>query len=98
MNKYYGAADAMAAAEFKTYTGVDWSPEFAVTPDDAYDTADGTFCDDTDLEPGDVVTLISGGPAMTVLSYCDECGDVEVAWFDEDGALHMQLFPWEAVA
>lgn len=59
---------------------------------------DDTFGDAAPIEPGDVVMLITGGPRMTVLSYCDECGDVEVAWFDKDDALHIQLFPEEAVA
>lgn len=61
------------------------------------DSNDDTFGDVAPIEPGDVVMLITGGPAMTVLSYCDECGDVEVAWFDKDDALHIQLFPEEAL-
>lgn len=34
--------------------------------------------------PGDLAVLASGGPLLTVLSYCEECGDVEVAWFDDE--------------
>jgi uncharacterized protein YodC (DUF2158 family) len=48
-------------------------------------------------EPGDVVTLVSGGPDMTVLDVCLDCGEVEVAWFnfdDENGfAFYNETFP-----
>lgn len=45
----------------------------------------------TTYEPGDVVTLITGGPAMTVLEICDDCGDVGVGWFNEvDGHWHFE--------
>lgn len=44
---------------------------------------------------GDVVTLISGGPALTVLNVC-ECGTVEVAWFD-GASLSVQFLPEEAL-
>ncbi|MCW0235265.1 MAG: DUF2158 domain-containing protein [Ferrovibrio sp.] len=39
-------------------------------------------------EVGDVVALVSGGCPMTVESYCEDCGTVDVVWFegsDEDG-------------
>ena len=35
-------------------------------------------------EPGDIVNLVSGGPDMTVLGVCADCGEVEVAWFNID--------------
>ena len=41
-------------------------------------TPNGTY------EPGDIVQLISGGPDMTVLDVCVDCGEVEVAWFNID--------------
>lgn len=36
----------------------------------------------TTYEPGDVVKLITGGPEMTVLEICDDCGDVGCGWFN----------------
>lgn len=51
--------------------------------------------EDTDttshIETGDIVHLVSGSPAMTVLSVCDECGDAEVAWFDGDSMQYAVL-------
>ena len=32
---------------------------------------------------GDVVSLLVGGPDMVVLDICEDCGSVDVAWFDE---------------
>ena len=40
-------------------------------------------------QPGDIVELISGGVEMTVVDTCNECGEVDVAFFifgDEGGA------------
>ena len=36
---------------------------------------------------GDIVTLASGGPDMTVLGVCPDCDGIECAWFnfDEEG-------------
>ncbi|TIL91446.1 MAG: DUF2158 domain-containing protein [Mesorhizobium sp.] len=51
---------------------------------------------DTGFDVGDVVRLISGGPALTVLSACEECGEVEVAWFD-GASLSVQGLPEEAL-
>lgn len=39
---------------------------------------------DGNYESGDIVSLISGGPDMTVLGVCEDCGEVEVAWFNYD--------------
>lgn len=39
-----------------------------------------------DYEPGDIVTLISGGPDMTVRGVCEDCGQVAVDWFTFDDA------------
>lgn len=36
-----------------------------------------------ELEVGDVVFLVSGGPPLTVVDVC-ECGSVEVVWFADD--------------
>ncbi|MGX9144992.1 YodC family protein [Mesorhizobium sp. 128a] len=44
---------------------------------------------------GDLVTLLSGGPALTVIHVCD-CGTVEVAWFD-GASLSVQDLPEEAL-
>lgn len=33
---------------------------------------------------GDLVEIKSGGPAMTVRSICEDCGDVIVQWFNFD--------------
>ncbi|MDX8495871.1 DUF2158 domain-containing protein [Mesorhizobium sp. VK22B] len=49
-----------------------------------------------DFEVGDVVTLVSGGPALTVLHVCGECGTVEVAWFD-GASLSVQDLPEDAL-
>lgn len=63
----------------------------------AYGTGfDGVVLDGVEWETGDVVRLISGGPALTVLSVCDECGSVEVAWFD-GASLSVQGLPEEAL-
>lgn len=53
-----------------------------------------TFLDDTDdTGPaiGDIVSLASGSPDMTVISVC-ECGTVEVAWYDDNG-MNIDVFP-----
>ena len=34
--------------------------------------------------PGDIVGVLSGGPAMTVVDVCPDCGEVEVSWFNYD--------------
>jgi uncharacterized protein YodC (DUF2158 family) len=48
-------------------------------------------------EPGDIVTLVSGGPDMTVIDVCADCGEVHVAWFNfaEDTGFHLyeESFP-----
>lgn len=41
---------------------------------------------------GEIVSLVSGGPDMTVLDYCDDCDTVEVAWFNGD-ALEIYSLP-----
>lgn len=49
------------------------------------------------FEPGDVVELVSGGPEMTVVDRCQDCGEVEVAFFlfgeDASCTFHRELFP-----
>ncbi len=37
-----------------------------------------------DFEPGDVVTLKSGGPPMTINLLNQSTGELCVIWFDED--------------
>lgn len=48
-------------------------------------------------EPGDIVTLVSGGPDMTVVDVCDDCGEVHVAFFlftsDADCDFYQESFP-----
>lgn len=39
------------------------------------------------FEEGEVVTLKSGGPKMTVLGVDELRGEVDVVWFNEDGEL-----------
>ena len=47
--------------------------------------------DDTGPAIGDIVSLASGSPDMTVISVC-ECGTVEVAWYDDNG-MNIDVFP-----
>lgn len=55
---------------------------------------------DDEYWPGDIVTLLTGSPPMTVLSACGDCGSVDVAFYDDDG-LHIldlpeaALVPWD---
>lgn len=51
-------------------------------------------------EPGDIVALVTGGPDMTVLGACDDCGMVEVAWFNFDEEFGWTFFnePFPAIA
>lgn len=44
-------------------------------------------------EPGDIVELVSGGPAMTVLDACQNCGDVEVAYATPKGRIEILTLP-----
>ncbi len=45
-------------------------------------------------EPGDIVWLVSGGPDMTVIDVCPDCGEVEVAWFSDGGdGFNVEQFP-----
>ena len=39
---------------------------------------------DNEFAPGEIVTIKSEGPPMTVLGFCEDCGEVEVAWFNFD--------------
>ncbi len=60
---------------------------------------DGMF-DQTDDEfdgpaIGDIVQLASGSPDMTVIDFCDECGDATVAYYD--GNMVVMTFPIEAL-
>jgi len=47
--------------------------------------------------PGDIVSIVSGGPEMAVLGVCPDCGEVEVSWFnynDEEGFVYFnESFP-----
>jgi uncharacterized protein YodC (DUF2158 family) len=46
--------------------------------------------------PGDVVTLLTGSPLMTVLSVCEH-GCVEVAWYDDHKGMNIDAYPEEAL-
>jgi uncharacterized protein YodC (DUF2158 family) len=64
------------------------------------------FIDGDTVNVGDVATLRSGGPSMTVVAVgpCDgrECvlekGEVECAWFDVDNRNCAEVFPIAALA
>lgn len=47
------------------------------------------------LEPGDVVTLLSGGPMMTVAETKDAVDEVFCIWFDDAKHLHNKWIPTE---
>ena len=45
---------------------------------------------------GDIVQLASGSPDMTVIDYCDDCGEAVVAWYDHNG-MNVDVFPIDAL-
>jgi uncharacterized protein YodC (DUF2158 family) len=55
-------------------------------------------------EIGDVVSLMSGGPDMTVTTVCEETNTVFATWFDEpdedgySGEPHTAEFPIDALS
>jgi hypothetical protein len=44
-------------------------------------------------QPGDIVTLLSGGPDMTVLDACPSCGEVDVAYATPKGKISILTLP-----
>ena len=44
-------------------------------------------------EPGDIVELVTGGPPMVVLDYCEHCGDVDVAYTTPKGKVDVLSLP-----
>ena len=52
--------------------------------------------DEPKREVGDVVCLVTGSPDMVVVDVCEDCGTVEVAWYDEGGMNH-DVSPEEAI-
>lgn len=42
---------------------------------------------------GELVTLKSGSPALTILGVCDECDEVDVAYTNSDGDIEILTFP-----
>jgi uncharacterized protein YodC (DUF2158 family) len=54
-------------------------------------------CDEC-LEPqvGDIVQLSSGSPDMTVIGYCEDNNEVDIAWYD-GGGMQYATFPAECL-
>jgi len=46
---------------------------------------------------GELVMLKSGGPVMTVVDYCEGCGEVEAAYGDSDGDISFVELPSAAI-
>lgn len=44
-------------------------------------------------DAGDIVELVSGGPPMTVLGACHECGEVDVAYATPNGKVVLLSLP-----
>lgn len=44
-------------------------------------------------EPGDIVELVTGSPAMVVVDVCPDCGDVETAYTDSEFDIIFNTFP-----
>lgn len=76
----------MTEAQFKAIFGL---------PEEDDRRSDFSLPDTYDV--GDVVRLIVGGPDMVVLGYCEECGDVDVAWGTSDFDVMRDTFPEEAL-
>lgn len=47
----------------------------------------------TTYEPGDIVELVTGSPAMVVLDACPGCGDVDVAYTTPKGKIEILTLP-----
>ena len=60
---------------------------------DVVNSALGGYLDEPAI--GDIVSLASGSPDMTVISLC-ECGTAEVAWYDDNG-MNIDVFPLAAL-
>lgn len=52
---------------------------------------------DDEYWPGDIVTLVVGGPHMVVIAACPDCGDVEVRYVDSNGDIHSDVVPEAAL-
>ena len=48
-------------------------------------------------EVGDVVSLASGGPLMTVIADDGSGTETKLAWFDDDGVLQKNVLPSAAL-
>ncbi|MBZ9888113.1 DUF2158 domain-containing protein [Mesorhizobium sp. BR1-1-3] len=48
------------------------------------------------FDVGDIVTLLTGSPLMTVIGVCD-CGSVEIAFYDDHRGLVIESFPEETL-
>lgn len=46
---------------------------------------------------GELVMIKSGGPAMTVLATCEDCGDIDVAYGTSDGDVDILTLPSDAL-
>ena len=47
---------------------------------------------ETDLQEGDLVRLIAGGPSMSLQSISEDGRDATCMWFDKDGVLLEETF------
>lgn len=52
---------------------------------------------DVGFEVGDVVALVTGSTDFVITAMCEECGDVEVAWYDDHGGMQFASLPEEAL-
>lgn len=68
---------------------------FVNLTDDLIEQIDALDLPETNPDIGDIVSLASGSPDMTVISLC-ECGTAEVAWYDHNG-MNIDVFPLAAL-
>lgn len=62
-----------------------------------YDQVNFTISIAATFDPGELVELKSGGLALTVLDFCDNCGEVDVAYTTSDGDIDILTLPAAAL-
>lgn len=67
-----------------------------ITPNEAREALGFDPIDDDEPAIGDIVSLASGSPDMTVISLCDDCQSAECAWYDDYG-MNIDVFPIAAL-